>query len=123
MNYQIGTIQTKTVQYPINQTEPLHMKMVPKVKIEFIYDETCPQIQDIRYQILEAIAESDLEPIYYEWKKNDVLHGVPSYVKEMPSPCVLINGKPIAQADSPDNQQLPYTAAHITSTIRNELQE
>lgn len=65
------------------------------MKIELIYFLECPNIEDMRQQLLKACAEVSIEAKWKEWDRNS--NKSPDYVRKYASPTILINGKDIAE--------------------------
>lgn len=68
-----------------------------KLNIELIYDLDCPNVEDMRKQLLKAFAETKLKASWKEWDRNN--DESPSYAKKYGSPTLLVNGKDIANQE------------------------
>lgn len=63
-------------------------------KVEFIYDNDCPNIEGARNSLIKAFSEMKLSPKWTEWDRNSI--DSPPYAKDFGSPTILVNGKDIA---------------------------
>lgn len=63
------------------------------VKIEFIYDKDCPNIQAARTSLIKALQKLDLPQKWTEWEGND--SKAPDHILGHGSPTILVNGKDI----------------------------
>ena len=63
-------------------------------KVEFIYDEDCPNIEGARGNLVKAFTEAKLIPKWTEWDRNS--NDSPSYATKYGSPTILIDGQDIA---------------------------
>lgn len=70
------------------------------MKIELIYDQTCPNVDLTRKQLKQALAELDLHLTWQEWDRNHPKS--PKYAKVYGSPTVLINGKDVHDCEPSD---------------------
>lgn len=60
------------------------------LKVELIYEKTCPNIQAAREQLLRAFNTTQLTPQWQEWEVNEAV--TPGYARDYGSPTILING-------------------------------
>jgi hypothetical protein len=60
-------------------------------KVDFIYDEDCPQVEPARQQLRKALESCQLPLNWTEYKIGDT--HMPDYGKGYGSPTILINGK------------------------------
>ncbi len=60
------------------------------MKVEFIYEKTCPNIEPTREQLVAAFDRLKLVPTWQEWEVSD--SKAPDYVHGYGSPTILING-------------------------------
>jgi len=66
------------------------------MKIEFIYEKTCPNIEPTREQLVAAFDQLKLAPTWQEWEVSNAT--APAYVHGYGSPTILINGKDLLGA-------------------------
>jgi len=73
-----------------------------KLKVELVYEKTCPNIKASRTQILQAFNKLGLDPTWTEWEVTE--DDTPDYIHGYGSPTILVNGKDVAdeQADRDD---------------------
>lgn len=62
--------------------------------IEFIYDRDCPNVEDARIALRDALLALKRTPIWQEWDRAD--EHAPHYVRAYGSPTILVDGKDIA---------------------------
>ena len=60
------------------------------VRVELIYDATCPNVDAARQQLRDALARAGRPPIWTEWDR--AAPGSPAYVRRYASPTVLVAG-------------------------------
>lgn len=72
------------------------------MKVEFIYEKTCPNIAPAREQLALAFGELGMAPDWQEWEVSDPR--APAHVHGYGSPTILINGVDVlgARPDSDD---------------------
>lgn len=63
------------------------------MKIELIFDSTCPNVEATRQAIKNACSMFKLDLKWKEWDRSDT--DAPEYVRKFGSPTVLVNGKDI----------------------------
>jgi len=63
-------------------------------KIEFIYEQSCPNIADARTQLRLALEQAGLPEQWQEWEHNDP--NCPDYALRYGSPTVLVDGEDVA---------------------------
>ncbi|HJW81946.1 MAG TPA: MerC family mercury resistance protein [Acidiferrobacterales bacterium] len=63
-------------------------------RIEFIYEQSCPNVEDARAQLRLALEQAGLPAHWQEWEHNDP--GSPAYARRYGSPSVLVAGKDVA---------------------------
>jgi len=63
-------------------------------KIEFIYEQSCPNVADARAQLRLALEQAGLPTHWQEWEHNDP--NSPAYVHRYGSPSILVDGKDVA---------------------------
>ena len=71
-------------------------------KIEFIYEQGCPNIADARTQLRLALEQSGLPLHWQEWERSDP--NSPAYARRFGSPSILVAGEDVAgepPADAP----------------------
>lgn len=74
------------------------------MKVELVYEKTCPNVDAARAQIRKAFAQVNQEPRWQEWEVSD--SRAPSYVHVYGSPTILVNGTDVsglAPGDCRDN--------------------
>jgi len=74
------------------------------MKVELVFEKTCPNVDAAREQIREAFALVNREPVWQEWEVSD--SRAPTYVRVYGSPTILINGidvSGVAPGDCRDN--------------------
>jgi mercuric ion transport protein len=64
------------------------------MKVEFIYDQNCPNVAEARAQVLRAFTETGISPRWVEWSRNSV--EAPAYARGFGSPTLLVNGNDVA---------------------------
>ena len=64
------------------------------MRIELIYEHSCPNIQLAREQLTKAFQELTLKPEWLEWDIAD--DKAPDYVHGYGSPTILVNGKDVS---------------------------
>ena len=79
-------------------------------KIEFIYEHSCPNVEDARAQLRLALEQAGLPVHWQEWEHNEP--HCPAYARRYGSPTVLVDGKDVAgETKSEDVNQDAETAA------------
>lgn len=63
-------------------------------RIELIYDKDCPNVEQARQNLREALRRADLPHTWQEWDRNDPAS--PDHAKLFGSPAILIDGKDIS---------------------------
>lgn len=72
------------------------------MKIELIYDQDCPNVDDTRQRIKQALKQLKLPEQWIEWDRSST--DSPSYAHSYGSPTVLVNSRDIAGVEpSGDN--------------------
>src|SRR5260370_1641557 len=64
------------------------------MKVEFIYDPDCPNVDEARAQLLRAFTELGISRRWVEWSRNSV--EAPAYARGFGSPTLLVNGHDVA---------------------------
>jgi mercuric ion transport protein len=64
------------------------------MKIELVYEKTCPNIDAAREQLRSAFAQVGLEPSWDEWEVSDA--SAPDRVRIHGSPTILIDGRDVS---------------------------
>lgn len=64
------------------------------MKIELIYEKTCPNINAAREQLLKALYKADMVLHWNEWEISD--NETPDYARNYGSPTILVNGIDVA---------------------------
>ena len=70
-------------------------------KIEFIYDDDCPNVTATRENLMVALSEASIKYELKEWCRQD--KESPVHVKNYGSPTILINGNDISEGESSPN--------------------
>lgn len=99
------------------------------MSIELIYEQGCPNVQDARHALLEALTSLDMTADWEEWEKSDP--GLPSHAAGFGSPTILVDGRDVAgeapgsQSDSCRRYQGPkgYSNFPPVNMIRAALRE
>jgi len=79
-------------------------------KIEFIYEQSCPNVADARAQLRLALEQSGLPAHWQEWEHNDPKS--PAYARRYGSPSILVDGEDVSgEPVSEDVQSSAGTAA------------
>ena len=63
-------------------------------RIEFIYEQSCPNIADARAQLRLALEQAGLPAHWQEWEHSDP--GIPAYARRYGSPSILVAGEDVA---------------------------
>lgn len=63
-------------------------------KIEFIYEQSCPNVADARAQLRLALEQTGLPARWQEWEHNDP--NSPAYARAYGSPSILVDGEDVA---------------------------
>lgn len=63
-------------------------------KIEFIYEQSCPNVADARVQLRLALEQTGLPARWQEWERNDP--NSPAYARRYGSPSILVDGRDVA---------------------------
>lgn len=71
------------------------------MKIELVYDSDCPNAEQARINLEQALKQSGIKTEWKEWNRQN--ENIPSYLKRYGSPTILINGKDIVE-NMPDSQ-------------------
>lgn len=74
------------------------------MKVELIYEKTCPNIKAARMQLAKAFTQSGLQPSWQEWEVSDP--DAPAYARIYGSPTILVNEQDVsglAPGDCKDN--------------------
>jgi mercuric ion transport protein len=66
------------------------------MKVEFVYEKTCPNIAPAREQLALAFGELGMAPDWQEWEVSDPR--APAYIHGYGSPTILINGADVLGA-------------------------
>jgi len=72
-------------------------------KIEFIYEQSCPNVADARAQLRLALEQTGLPAHWQEWEHNDPKS--PAYARRYGSPSVLVDGVDVAGEPASDASQ------------------
>ena len=67
------------------------------MKVELIYDQDCPNVNDARAQLLQAFFEVGTSPSWIEWDRKS--GDAPDYAQRFGSPTILVDGEDV----DPDN--------------------
>ncbi len=69
-------------------------------KIEFIYEQNCPNVEDARAQLRLALEQTGLPTRWQEWEHNDPKS--PAYARRYGSPSILVEGEDVAGESASD---------------------
>lgn len=69
-------------------------------RIEFIYEQSCPNIADARAQLRLALEQTGLPAHWQEWEHNDP--NSPAYARRYGSPSILVDGDDVAGEPASD---------------------
>lgn len=76
------------------KSAPAKSRQVKSIQVELIYEQSCPNIEDARTQILKAFQQANIPPQWQEW---EVTHAdTPDHAHGYGSPTVLVNGKDVS---------------------------
>jgi len=64
------------------------------VKVELIYEQSCPNIQSARDLLQRAFSLAQCTPDWLEWEVNR--SDTPAYARDYGSPTILVNGVDVA---------------------------
>lgn len=64
-------------------------------KVELIYDADCPNIEEARKQLRDALGVVGAAPQWQEWDRNDP--SSPPHARQFGSPTILVDGKDVAR--------------------------
>ena len=72
------------------------------MKIDLVYEKTCPNVEAARSQLLRAFAKAGIQPCWQEWELRSP--DAPSHVHGYGSPTILVNGRDVSgeMADGDD---------------------
>ena len=85
------------------------------LKIEFVYDVDCPNIQATRTNLLRALSLNGIPASWQEWDQKSP--DAPPYVKHYGSPTILVNGKDVG-GEKPN--PLSVNSCRVYSSLSNE---
>jgi mercuric ion transport protein len=71
------------------------------VRIELIYEKTCPNIDIARNQLLRACGKVGVTPHWQEWEVSTP--ETPDYARRYGSPTILVNGQDVSGEPPSDN--------------------
>lgn len=63
------------------------------MKIELIYFQGCPHVDEARTNVRAALESAGIDAPVEEWDRDDA--GAPGYARDYPSPTVLVNGRDV----------------------------
>ncbi len=88
------------------------------ILIELVYEAGCPKVAAVRANLAWALMEARVSQRWTEW----MLPGadVPARVRGLPSPTILVNGRPVAASD-PFDASTKYNTVPPVSTIAKVL--
>ncbi|MCI0401476.1 MAG: hypothetical protein L0Y67_02205 [Gammaproteobacteria bacterium] len=101
--------------------------------VELIYDADCPNVKEVRVQLVHAFAEAGLQPRWVEWDRNSAES--PAYVRGYGSPTILVDGKDVSGTlpteanccriyDGPDGRAQGFPSAEaITNALDGASQD
>ena len=73
-----------------------------ELKVELVYDQDCPNVNECRIALREALTEIGASPVWREWDRNS--QETPAAYRSFGSPTVLVNGRDIC---GPGATQIP----------------
>jgi len=76
------------------------------VRVDLVYDLTCPNVEEARAAIRTALTAVGLPPIWQEWLRVDP--DTPAALRQLGSPSVLVNGRDVGG----DEGHLAHADAH-----------
>lgn len=84
------------------------------MRVEFIWDEECPNVTQARANLMRALSRADVPVRWKEWRRDDP--DAPEYVKNFGSPTILVDGIDVDElsADADGNCCRIYTGADGT---------
>jgi mercuric ion transport protein len=83
-------------------------------RIEFIYEHSCPNIEDARSQLRLALEQTGLPAHWQEWEHSDP--NSPAYARRYGSPSILVDGEDVAGEPGSD---APSCRIYTNSVGRN----
>lgn len=83
--------------------------MTTAMKVELIYEKTCPNIEAAREQLLLAFADTGIDAQWQEWEVS--AEDTPNDVRGYGSPTILVNGVDIADDEQNTNSCRVYAVA------------
>lgn len=66
------------------------------MKVEFIWDDDCPNVEEARANLMRAFSKAGVKARWDEWRRDDPV--APEYVRQYGSPTVLVDGVDVAGA-------------------------
>jgi hypothetical protein len=69
-----------------------------ELKIDFIYDETCPNFEAARTVLKRALDELGVSLAWQEWNRSE--QSAPAFVCQFGSPTILVNGLDVAGVEA-----------------------
>jgi hypothetical protein len=100
------------------------------MKVELIYEQSCPNIAAARTQLLKAFHAAKLTPRWQEWELNQA--ETPAYAHGCGSPTILVNGRDVSGGTMLDNSDCcriysdpdgHYSGVPVLSDIVSALRE
>jgi mercuric ion transport protein len=67
-------------------------------RIDLIFDNGCPNVDDARALLTNALAEAGLQPTWREWERAAA--ETPAELRGLGSPSILVDGVDVSGADS-----------------------
>lgn len=92
-----------------------------KPTIELIFDRNCPNLETMRFNLMEAIADLGLDPHWQEWDKSDI--DSPAHIQQYPSPTLLVNGQNVLSLNPKTQSSGPAQAIPSTQMITDALRQ
>lgn len=74
-------------------TNALHAEVIGTPAVELVYDQDCPNVDECRTALREALTEIGASPAWREWDRNSTV--TPAAYRRYGSPTVLVNGRDI----------------------------
>lgn len=78
------------------------MEQKDRIRIELIYEKTCPNIEAARGQLARALIRAGIPGQWTEWEISDP--DMPAHARGYGSPTVLVNGRDVAGDRPVENQ-------------------
>ena len=86
------------------------------MKVEVVCDPDCPNVPEVRAQLLRAFAEAGIPPGWIEWNRDSA--AAPIYTHAFGSPTVLVNGQDVAEPTSASGNACCRLYPHPSGSLR-----